>query len=230
MNINNKEHYLRTFEDLLYDSVYLLYFAFDTNPDAYEDDVIGPFVRSSILNSVLLIECGANCLIDVLNLPGQFYGDIEKLPVLSKFEFFLSRINSRQVFDRGCKEVQSISELKSIRDFCVHPKVKKARYQKIGENLWDADYGNTTLLQFPREPQKWTRQLAISALKAVNDFYNIFFLEWCNLRTDAVVDILLSSDKADIHSPIGAYIDSVGGLDRAVKDWGVDFKFLGKKI
>jgi hypothetical protein len=230
MNLEDREHYLRTFEDLLYDSVYLLYFAFDTNQDDYEDDVISPFVRSSILNTVLLIECGANCLIDVLDLPGQFYNDIEKLPFLSKFEFFLNRTNSEQPFDRGCKEVQSISELKTIRDFYVHPKVKKAKYDRIGENAWNADFGNTNLLGFPRDPRKWRREHAILALSSVNDFYNKFFLEWCNLKANAVVDILLSSDKADMNYPIGAYIDCVGGLDRAVKEWGVDFKFIGKKV
>lgn len=229
MNIEDSEHYLRTFEDLLYDSVYLLYFAYDTNQDDYEDDVISPFVRSSILNSILLLECGANCLIDALNLPSQFYKDVDKLPFLSKFEFFLNRVNSTQLFDRGCKEVQSISELKSIRDFYVHPKVKKAKYEKISENVWDADFGNTNLLRFPREPRKWEREHAILALKLVNDFYNKFFLEWCNIKADAVIDLLLSSCKADMNAPNGACIDCVGGLDRAVKDWEIDFKFIGKK-
>jgi hypothetical protein len=48
-------YYLRTFEDLLYDSVYLLYFAHDTDPDCTEDDVVNSFIRSSIINSVLLL-------------------------------------------------------------------------------------------------------------------------------------------------------------------------------
>jgi hypothetical protein len=230
MDIEDREHHLRTFEDLLYDSVYLLHFAFDTNQDDYEDDVISPFVRSSILNTVLLLECGANCLIDALNLPGQFYNDIEKLPFLSKFEFFLNRVNCVQAFNRGCKEVQAISELKSIRDFYVHPKVKKAKYEKIAENVWDADFGKTNLLGFPREPRKWKRKHAILALKCVNEFYNKFFLEWCSLSSDAVIDLLLNEDKADINAPIGACIDCVGGLDRAVKDWDIDFKFIGKIV
>ena len=36
----DREHYLRTFSDLLYDSVYLLYFAFDLNQEDYKDNVI----------------------------------------------------------------------------------------------------------------------------------------------------------------------------------------------
>jgi hypothetical protein len=229
MNIEDNEHYLRTFEDLLYDSVYLLYFAFDTNQDEYEDDVISPFIRSSILNSILLIECGANCLIDALNLTSQHYKDIEKLPFLSKFELFLNQVNSNQLFDRGCKEVQSLSDLKSIRDFYVHPKVKKAKYVAIGMNEWDANFGCTNILKFPREPRKWKREHAILALKSVNDFYNKFFLEWCKFNADTVVDLLLSNSKADMAAPNGAYIDCVGGLDRAVKEWNIDFRFIGKR-
>lgn len=83
MNLDGREHYLRTFEDLLYDSVYLLYFAFDTNQDDYKDDVIGPFIRSSVLNSILLLECGANCAIDTLDLSGKYYQDIEKFSAVS---------------------------------------------------------------------------------------------------------------------------------------------------
>ena len=230
MHIENREHHLRTFEDQLYDSVYLLCFAFDKNQDEYKDDVIRPFIRSPVLNTVLLLESGANCLIDALNLPSQFYNDIEKLPFLSKFEFFLSKINSEKRFDRGCREVQGISELKSVRDFYVHPKVKKSRYEKVAENIWDANYGETKQLKFPREPSQWTREHAILALKSVNDFYNKYFIEWCGLTPDAVVDLLLSSEKANLAAPVGAAIDCVGGLDRAVNEWGVDFKFIGKNV
>jgi len=230
MNINGEEYYLRTFEDLLYDSVYLLYFAFDTNQDNYADNVISPFIRSSILNSVLLLECGANCLIDSLNISKGFYNDIEKLPLLSKFEFFLSNINSKKNFDRGCKEVQAVAELKSIRDFYVHPKVKKGEFKSIGENLWSVDFGETNSLHLPRDARSWAKKHAILALKSTNDFYNKYFTEWCEFEADVVVDLLLGSDKVDIKRPIGAYIDVVGGLDRAVKEWDIDFRFLGKIV
>lgn len=210
--------------------MYLLYFAFDTNQDQYEDDVIRPFIRSSVLNTMLLLESAANCLIDALDLPGQFYTDIERLPFLSKYEYFLNTINPGHKFDRGSKEVQLVSELKSIRDFYVHPKVKKSKYQEISANTWDTDYGQTKRLKFPREPSRWSRDNAILALKVVNDFFNKYFMEWCKLTPDAVVDLLLSSEKANLNQPIGAAIDGVGGLNRAVTEWGIDFEFIGKKV
>ncbi|MEC7824006.1 MAG: hypothetical protein VYD12_05685 [Pseudomonadota bacterium] len=230
MRIENREHHLRTFEDQLYDSVYLLYFAFDTDQDQYPDDVIRPFTRASILNTILLLESAANCLIDALDMPSQFYNDIEKLPMLSKYEFFLSKINPDKKFERGISEVQRIVELKSIRDFYVHPKVKKSKWNKIAENVWDTDYGATNQLKFPRDPSDWRREQAILALKTVNNFFNLYFLSWCKFTCDTVVDLLLSSEKADINNPVGAAIDCVGGLDRAVTEWEVDFKFIGKNV
>lgn len=230
MHIEDREHHLRTFEDQLYDSVYLLYFAFDTNQDAYPDDVIRPFTRASILNSILLLESAANCLIDALDLPGQHYRDIEKLPMLSKYEFFLGKINPDKKFERGISEVQKIVELKTIRDFYVHPKVKKSKWNKIAENVWDTDYGATNQLRFPRDPSGWRKEQAVLALKTVNDYFNMYFLQWCGFTCDTVVDLLLSSEKADINNPIGAAIDCVGGLDRAVNEWGVNFEFIGKKV
>lgn len=229
MDIEDREHHLRTFEDLLYDSVYLLYFAFDINQNEYPDDVTSPLIRSSIMNSMLLLECGANCLIDALDLPSKFYNDIEKLPFLSKFEFFLNK-NSEKTLDRGCKEVQAIAELKSIRDFYVHPKVKKAKYEHVVDNYWVVEYGKTKQLGFPRAPNEWGTDHAIIALKSVCNFYNKYFIEWCGFGADTVVDLLLSSDKAIISQPIGAAIDCVGGLDRAIREWNIDLKFLGKSL
>lgn len=230
MDFDKRKHFLRTFGDQLYDSVYLLYFAFDTDQEKYDDDVISPLIRASILNSILLLESASNCAIDSLNLSSKFYGDIEKLPFLSKFELFLNRINPGSPFDRGCAKLQRVAELKSIRDFYVHPKVKESKYHKIAENTWDTDYGKTQQLQFPRDPNRWQLDHAILALKTVNDFFNLFFLQWCKLRVDSVVDLLILSDEVNFEYPTGAAIDCVGGLDRAVQEWGIDFAFIGKTL
>lgn len=40
----------------------------------------------------------------------------------------------------------------------------------------------------------------------------------------------MSSDKVNIDKPNGAFIDCVGGLDRAVKEWKINFNFLGKVV
>ena len=172
----------------------------------------------------------SNCTIDLLDLQGKFFSDVEKMPFISKFEFFLRERGGGKVFDRGCKEVQAISELKSIRDLYVHPKVSSRRYEKISEYVWNADYGETSLLKFPREPRMWKVEHAILAIKSVNDFFNKYYLNWCDFNEDQIVDMLLSRAKVDLINRTGAGIDCVNGLNRAVKEWDIDFKFIGKKI
>ncbi|EPV2532126.1 hypothetical protein ACV28K_004712 [Vibrio alginolyticus] len=227
---DNETHYLRNFEDQRYDAVYMLYFSLDIDQDNYKDDVIKPHVRASVINTCLLLECGANCLIETLDLPKQFFDDIDKMPFLSKFEFFLNKVNPSQKFDRGALVVQRVKELKTIRDSYVHQKVKKSKYEIISSTVSEADYGCTEQLKFPRAPKKWRSEHAVSALKAVNDFYNEYLLNWCALNTQQTVDLLLGSKKADLANPIGAQIDFVGGLGRAVTEWGIDFKFIGKNV
>jgi hypothetical protein len=225
-----RTYYQRSFEDILYDAVYLLYSAHDFIPGNLKDDLSRTFSRASIVNSILLLECGANCLIESLKLPSKLFNDIDKIAFISKFEFFLIQHNIKETFDRGCSEVQAISDLKSIRDALVHPKVKKQDMVKISENCWSADFGESQHLSLPRDQHSWEKEHAIVALKAVNQFYNKYLLEWCGFSQKLIVDLLLSSEPVDIDNPVGASIDGVRGLDRAVTDWGIDFKFIGKKL
>lgn len=222
-------YHLRTFQDFLYDAVYLLYFAHDTNQEKYPDDVIRPFVRSSIINSAFMLECAANCLIDSLGLPKRFYKDIDRLPCISKYEYYLRNINPNRVFDRGCSEVQNIDAFLSIRNAYVHPKVHRQAYDISDDTSCRTVSFGVNELGFSKNPCFWRKEDAKKTLKLTNDFFNTFFLVWCEFQPKIVVDLLLSHEKVEINNPIGAFVDCVGGLDRAVTDWGIDFKFLGKK-
>jgi len=222
-------YHLRSFEDLVYDAVHLLYLAHDVDPAHDEDGYEFTYTRTLILNTLLLFECGANCCIDALNLPGAFEDHLDKLPFLSKYAIFLSRINPDAKFDRGCKEVQAVAELRAIRDSYVHPKVRKRTYSKA-DDLWSPDFGQTALLRIPRDPTRWHSSHAVLALKAANDFFNLFFLSWCTFDTNTVCEVLLSSDRASIPAKSSTAIDCIEGLARPVRDWGIDFKFVGKRI
>ena len=222
-------HHLRSFEDLLYDAVHLLYQADDVDPEKDSHGYEFTYVRSSILNTVLLPECATNCCLDALELPKSYGEDIDKLPFLSKLEFFLSRINANAKFDRGCKEVQAVAELKSVRDSRVHPKVKKKQVSEI-EPWFPPDFGHTNLLKIPADCNYWTVQHAALALRSANDFFNLFFLDWCKFNANTVCEILLASDRATIPSTSYIGIDAIEGLTRAVSQFGIDFKFIGKQL
>jgi len=229
-DFSEEYYHLRNFEDLAYDAVHLLYLAHDVDREKDQHGYEYTYVRSSILNTLLLFECGANCCIDSLKLSGSYVDDIDKLPFLSKYEFFLSNVKPQIKFDRGSKETQAVAELKSVRDSYVHPKVKKRKYVQIDELAWDAGFGETDILKIPRLPKQWGRSHAVSVLKATNDFFNLFFLSWCEFDTDTTCEILLGSEEASIPATSSVYIDCIGGLDRVVKEWNIDFKFLGKVV
>jgi hypothetical protein len=222
-------YHLRGFENLVYDAVYLMYLAHDVDPEQDKDGYQFTYSRSSILNTLLLFECGANCCIDALNLPGQFEDDIEKLPFLSKYEFFLNRIKPKKQFDRGCEQLKAVADLKRVRDSYVHPKVRKKEYSKV-DDFFGPDFKASSFLNIPNDSAHWSGYHAALALKTANDFFNLFFLNWCEFDTDTVCEILLSSDPAGIPATSSIFVDGIDGLGRASLDWGIDFKFIGKVL
>lgn len=235
--MENSDGYLKCFEEQIYDSVNLICLA--EKHSSFNENRMNVFYyhtlcRSSVLSTTLLLESAANCCLESLNIRDILIRDlakeVDKLPVISKFEFILSQINPSQKFDLGCLAVQQIQEIKQLRDRYVHPKVSKTKRFQISENTWDTDFGETNLLKIPFKFHDWKTHHAITVLKSVNDFFNLFFLEWCKLDTDTVCGLLLQEEKVSI--PFNAYvaIDCGGDLDKAVKDWNIDFRFLGKKL
>lgn len=222
-------YHLKNFENLLYDAVHMLYLAHDIDSESDEHGYEATLTRGSIVSSLLLFECAANCCIDVLRLKGAYVSDIDKLPFLSKFEFFLSRIAPKAVFDRGCKEVQAVAELKALRDGYVHPKVRRASWEPIGNGSYTVAFQVTSQLGISLDPSQWGRTAAISAIRAANDFFNLYLLGWCAFNTNTVCGILLETETATIPATALISIDGVGGLTRAASQWGIDFRFIGKQ-
>jgi len=234
-DLYKREYYhLRSFEDLLYDAVMLSYMTHDIDFNSDEHGYQFALIRASIIDSILLLECAANCCISSLGLSGQFLNDIDKLPFPSKFEYFLKQFQPKVKFDRGCKEIQCIVELKTIRDSYVHPKVKKEKMVQISESAWEANFGKTKMLDIPRATKDWRSSHTVDVLKATNAFLNRYFLEWCKFDTNTICHVLLGSEEAHIPDCIGKTggygIDCIGTLDRAVTEWGIDFKYLGKRL
>lgn len=220
--------HLKNFENLLYDAAYLLYLSADIDRETDEDGTDSTLARGSILSSLLLFECAANCSIDVLKLRGSYANDIDKLPFLSKFEFYLSERRPRKRFDRGCSVVQAVSELKRLRDDYVHPKVQKKLWEPDDDGGFTVEFPKTNQLGLSVNPGEWRCPAAVSALKAATSFFDLYFLDWCEFDSNTVCEILLMNEPASIPSRASIAIDGVGGLNRAMSHWGVSFRFLGK--
>lgn len=141
-------------------------------------------------------------------------------------------------FDRGARSVQKLAELKSLRDSIVHPKVRTIRYvedanpsgaQRVmvdlfGGQVYRAESKETAILKVPAFSSQRTSH-AIKALVAVNEFFNCFFSNWCGMDSDLVCDILLGEHNDGVRATYS--LDVVGGLTRAMEEWGLDLSYLG---
>jgi hypothetical protein len=235
--MDEKFCYLKCFEEQIYDSVNFIYLA--ERFANFDEDEMNFFYyhslcRASMLSSTLLLESAANCCIDSLDVRKKYIGDlakeVDRLSMLSKFEFILKEMKPEQNFNRGCLLVQKIQEIKGIRDRYVHPKIMSAEWIQLSQDTRGTDCGETKLLKVPFRFHRWKTEHAIIVLKTVNDFFNLFFLEWCRLDTNTVCGLLLQDERVPIPFNASVSVDFMGGLDKAVKDWGVDFRFIGKRL
>lgn len=222
-NIENEYLYNKNFYLLFYDAVNYLEES-DRAMDKEDYEKVWRYGRASIIASTLLLECCANCCINTLNLRGNFRDDIDKIPPLSKYEFFLLYHKKDKIFDRGCLEIQNASELKTIRDLIVHPKVRKAKWETI-DNIRQASFGETNILKFPKEIDFWDRNYALIALRAICSFLDHFFLNLCEFDSDIVKKILIGPDEYLTDSQVGV------GTPTEWKDfqvkWKLRLEFIG---
>lgn len=189
--------------------------------------------RASILSSILTLESAANALLVSLELGAKFAGELDRLPVLGKYETYLRLSEGAKPFDRGVVEVQSVQELLRARNDYVHSKIKS-----IPADVDDLrKQGNMVAMplemtgeQWPtigitKRPMFWSADSARSALKATADFLRTV----CNHANispeDAQTYFHSRVEIGDTHI-LAAFDEFFRELKRTA-DIGVDFKFLG---
>jgi len=158
----------------------------------FDDENESRFARASIISAALSVECAANCCIEELS--GKFRDDVDKLPILSKFDVYLLS-KRRPILDRGSRFVQPVSELIGLRNEYVHRKVTKVacEYQKIGQfgtlKMAPSKFTNS-LGGFNTDSRVWGNEAAFAVLGAVTKFFDYYFLERCKHSPQQVRQIL----------------------------------------
>ena len=172
--LENTYLYERRFEILFNDAI--RYGKIANEAYKREDfDELESFSRASVFASTLIFECAANCCLDILDISSHLFKDIDKLPFLSKYEYFYNTLNKGNRINRGCTEFQNAAELKTIRDLIVHPKVKRTEWKRANKNRMEADFGQTQLLKIPYSIEEWNLTDVQSALRVVCAFLDYFF-------------------------------------------------------
>ena len=189
------------------------------------------FARSSIVSSALSIESAANICLAALPLSPRFAEEVErKFGPLEKFELILNIHKGPGVFDRGCQAVQRIKDLINLRNDFVHPKSLRLPVQ----NSWETngarhatmEAGTYNQLKLGRSYRTWTGDAAVCVVRAVFEFFDQFFFEWCKWepeRTAAVLCPALVGQKEQIASGI---VDEIELLGKAETLWKVSLRWL----
>ncbi len=150
--------------------------------------------RSSMLNSILLLELSANICIESLELEGTIFKEIDRLPTLGKFDFYLRSKFRDKKLSRGVIEVEKVKELKRLRDGYVHMKPHKLEWEIEGDSGM-AELAKTSILDIPKNPSGWDWSSAIITMAAVHEFLRYFFKDLCKYSAKKVGSFLFSDAK-----------------------------------
>ncbi len=185
------------------------------NSDNYPD--MERYARSSVLNITLLLEAGANSCLDSLDLPSKYANDIDRLPILSKYEFFLNSIKPDKVFDRGRTEIQYAEEIISIRRLLVHPKVQSAKLKKIDEKNSEYNFGEFECSKLSKSIEEWHFNETVTVIRITCTFLDYFFRILCELNPNEVKNILFGSLN----------YRTIPDWEKTQNNWSLRLRFLG---
>lgn len=184
----------------------------------------GAFARASIMHSVLLLEAASNAVIGTINLSKAYFADIDRMAVLSKFEYYLQLCHPEKKMDRGSLLVQQAQELVNLRNLIVHPRPFTSEWTKQDERTYQATLGETQFLKLPKSFVVLKHEHALVALKAAMSFLNHFFRDLCEY-SDETVCAMLTSDRP---YPPPKYV-VLAHDPRYIQwhdKWGIDIDFL----
>lgn len=178
-------------------------------------DSAQPLSRASLLATFLLLEAVANACLENISVKGKFGDNLDRLPVLSKFDLYLTvRLKKRQL-DRGKPEVQAIQELKGLRDSFVHQRKQHIIWEKWsprGESISRSPV--TPILGLSKIPAYSHFGDAVTALRVTHEFFSYFFGKRCGFSQRKVSSLLVSEDPCQRNCGIITPV-----LDKRIQKW-----------
>jgi len=171
---------------LLFDS--LMTFSIANQADSRH---AGPLYRSSIVSSVVSLECAANICISSLGLPPEIYLQVEKFSIQGKFDFY-AYTRKGVYIDKTRNEYALLRSIVSIRNDYVHPKIESTKPE---DYLTDVSYGKKKAFDFDNDIRVWGQKEAILIIEAGIVFMNYFFCELCGFSSGMVTTLLASNEE-----------------------------------
>ncbi|NMF91000.1 hypothetical protein [Aromatoleum petrolei] len=162
------------------------------------------FARSAATNAGLLLECVSNSCIGSLALPTRLLEELDKLPALSKLDYYLfSRTNKH--IDRGCRETELAADVLKLRDHIVHPKLKPGSLAGVGEEQY-VDYGATKALGIALDNREWTHEDGKKVADAATAFLSLYFLDWCGHDKGNATRVLVCRERDILQRELAMWV------------------------
>jgi len=193
LELEPKTFVYRKFRLLLEDAVTFAEEATSTSSETWTSRE-GALSRASLLNSALLLESASNAIIDTLTLSKRLFADVDRMTVLSKFEYYLQLIHPERHMEKVALVVQQAKESIGLRNLLVHPKPFSRDWKMVDEGKYRAELGKTQFLKLPKTLVYLKHENAITGIKAAMGFLDYFFRGLCEYP-DHQVRALLTSDQ-----------------------------------
>ena len=172
-------------------------FLISTSEHSSSEDFSKAMARAAITNAALFLECSSNSCIQALNLPSKLVDELDKLPTLSKLDYYLFATTGTHI-DRGCRVVELAADILRLRDYVVHPKPRGGTLRGTPGTYY-VDFGTAKALEIPLDTNEWNAKIARSIAVAAFAFAKMFFLEWSKKDKGQLTMILAGTEKAMIH-------------------------------
>lgn len=155
-------------------------------------DLRSTLARASIISSALYLEACANCCLDLLDLGSRFSDEVDRLPTIAKYDFFLHMKFRDRSIDRSRAEYQGYVELKTLRDSFVHPRAQHYEWLEWSENSSVSISPKSKSLGISKIPSYCYSEDAVIALRASHRFARYFFSGCARFRPSQVSALLHS--------------------------------------
>lgn len=221
------------FLDLLVDAVYQHRLS-TTSDDSF---AMSRHARASVAAAFLTIECLANCLLEVIDIPNALRDELDKLQPLAKIELAL-HTHGKLNYDRGRREVQMAVEVIRVRNAYVHSKATKVKAEvhppkdagpqwmipfEIYPDMWKT-------LKIPKQSMFWSAEVSYGILQAVRDFLHYILVDVLqadeNLLTTMLTSHIRLGDLADTGVVMPGVFDEFRSEIAWMKEQKIDFSFL----
>ena len=222
--MTEKVTFERSVNSLIEDSLRLLYMS----KKSHDHDDSQLFARSSGIYTMLLLESVANICVEHIDFERSVYKEVDRLPVIAKFDFYLRLKMGKEGLSRGDSAVQSMQEVKALRDGMVHPKVQKFVWIVHDEETQSmtSQAELTAHLKVAKDLRFWEFEQALEIMKAVHGFLNNFFLQRCGYLPKESSALLLSEEKVpSIHDDLEPTMFLLECREE-LEAWGVKLEYL----